>query len=458
MAEAASGTKEAGPGDIKSLILPRNLEAEEGVIGCLILAPKEVIPLVSKIVSGDQFFDTELGKLFTVCSYLSEAGKPIDNYKWLLGELPKHGVNFEMATMVRLATQQPNWSHAVYFAEQVRDTSRLRKFIGIGSRLVSMAHAKNAEPRDLESWFDAQAVAARHGEQGTDELIGDVMQKVVTHFEERLHSGNKPVLLSGFPSADERGFVFAPGELTVLAARTGMGKTTLATQVGMHHALQGRAVLMASLEMRTTEVAGRLLAASSGNNYQTIRMGMIDEICIQQMRAEADRQSQTPFWLWSPGRVKVGQIHAMASMRKAASNIELLIVDLLQCVKWDQSKDEEHHAYGKVTKGLRDIAQQLQIPVMLIAQLSRGAEGERPTLKHLKGSGAIEEDADIVALLHAERHKSSVVDLIVEKNRFGSPGTAQLRFVASESRFADPSQDARANPNYRSEFDSYNNQ
>lgn len=432
--------------------LPRSQIAEEGVIGCLMLSPADVLPLVGQIVSGEQFFGRDLGKLFTVCRYLSEAGKPIDNTGWLITELPKHGITITLAELVRLATQQPNWAHATYYAEQIRDSYRLRKFIAIGQRLIDLSHERESKPEAVESWLDSQVLAARHGDQSGDELLGDVMQRVVNDFEEKLKAGNKPVLLSGFPAADECGFVFAPGELTVLAARTGMGKTTLATQVGLHHAYHGRCVLMASLEMRKTEVAGRLLAAAAGQNYQALRVGRIDDICVKQMRDKANEAMELPFRLWSPGRVTTGRIHAMASMRKASSDVQLLIVDLLQCVKWDDPRDEEHHAYSKITKSLRDIAQQLQIPVMLIAQLSRGAEGERPTLKHLKGSGAIEEDADIVALLHSQERKATEVELIVEKNRFGSPGSTKLVFVGSQSRFADPSAEVRYHGNYRPVF------
>lgn len=433
-------------------IAPHSVQAEEGVIGCLLLSPRDVLPLVSRIVTGEQFFDATLGKVFTVCSYLSEAGKPVNNLRWLFTELPKHGAALDLAEVLRIGEQHPHHGHAVYYAEQVRDLARLRKLCLVGAELSRRAYTDGADPAELESWLEAQAAATRHGDQSGDELIGDVMQRVVSEFEARLKSGSNPVILSGFPSADDRGFVFSPGELTVLAARTGMGKTTLATQVGMHHAGKGRCVLMASLEMRTTEVAGRLLAAASGNNYQTMRVGHFDEITVKQMREVANSTGELPFRLWSPGRVKVGAIHAMASMRKATSNVELLIVDLLQCVKHDDHRDDEHQAYGKITKGLRDIAQQLQIPVMLVAQLNRGAEKERPSLANLKGSGAIEEDADTVALLHGDRHKSEV-ELIIEKNRFGSPGSTTLRFVKEQSRFADPSAEIQHHRNYRAEFE-----
>lgn len=414
-----------------------NIQAEEGVVGCLMLGPGEVLPLVTPIVSGDMFFDRELGKVFDVCCYLSQAGKPINNHKWLWGELPKHGTTIAINELIRLATQQPHYAHARYYAEQVRDLARLRKFASIASQLESMAYSTGIEPAEVERWLDGQVLAARHGDQAGDEILGDVMQRVVNDFESRLQHGNLPVLLSGFPTADQCGFVFAPGELTVLAARTGMGKTTLATQVGLHHANKGRCVLMASLEMKSTEVAGRLLAAASGNNFQALRIGRIDDVCVSDLRKAANGFADVPFRLWSPGRVTVGKIHAMSTMRKATNDVQLLIVDLLQCVKWDDHRDEEHHAYSKITKGLRDIAQQLQIPVMLVAQLSRGAEGERPSLKHLKGSGAIEEDADVVAMLHSEKRKSETVELIIEKNRFGSPGTVPLKFAPAESRFLD---------------------
>jgi replicative DNA helicase len=429
------------------------VRAEEGVIGCLMLNPREVLPLVSPIVGGQQFLDPELGKLFTICANLADAGKPIDNARWLIGELPKFGISGRMiGEALRLGTQEPTFGHAVYFAEQVRDASRLRKFSALAKRLAEKAESFDADPAAIEGWLDAAVLSARHGTPHGAELIGDVMHRVVDGYAERLKTGHRPVLLSGLPAADERGFVFSPGELTVIAARTSMGKTTLATQIGMYHAGKGRQVLMASLEMKSTEVASRLLASASGYNHQALRMGNIDQPCIDELREAANDIGKTPFRLWSPGRVKVGRISAMATLAKASHGLELLIVDLIQCIQPDDPSDKEHTAFGKATKGLRDIAQQLQVPVILVAQLNRGAEGERPTLSNLKGSGAIEEDADVVALLHADRQKSDRVDLIIEKNRFGALGTVELAFVKKQTRFADVSVEIEHNPNYQPEF------
>jgi replicative DNA helicase len=409
-------------------------------LGCLILEPSSVAPVLARIVTAADYFDHSMGKLVMAAVQLHQAGKSVADPYLLLAEYRAMGLGelIDLNGLNEAIKSTPHYSRAQEYAEQIRDFARLRKLVSLGEQMKRRASEPGAECEDVLSWLDSQVLTVRHGAASGSQLIGEVMLEVVRDYEARLHTGEKPVLLSGFPTADERGFVFAPGELTVLAARTSMGKTTLATQIGMYHAARERQVLMASLEMRSKEVASRLLATASGNNHQALRIGNVNEQNIHGMMRAVSDVGDTPFRIWSPGRVKVGQIHAMASLDKARYGIQLLIVDLLQCVKYDDPRQEEHVAFGQITKGLRDIAQQLQIPVILLAQLNRGAEGERPTLKSLKGSGEIEQDADVIAFLHAASRNSETVELMVAKNRFGAPGSAMLKFLPAQTRFADP--------------------
>lgn len=435
--------------------------AEAATLAGLLMAPNVAAPILSRIVTEHDYNDSEIGKLVQATIRMHQAGRPVCDPIVLLADwqsMGLHGVLTTQAGIARLlVNDSSSANHVAYYAERVRDLSRLRKLVVLARQLEAKAASGKEEPEDLVGWMDSQALAIRHSASNDCQLVGEVMSAVIDDYEKKMLAGEKPALMSGFPLADENGFVFSPGELTVLAARTSMGKTTMATQIGMWHAIKGRSVMMATLEMKSTEVASRLLAVASGNNHQALRLGRVDEISIKQMRDARESIGSIPFRLWSPGRVKVGQIHAMASLAKSANKIELLIVDLLNVVKPDESKDAEHVALGKITKGIRDIAQQLQIPVILVAQLSRGAEGEPPSLKHLKGSGEIEQDADVIAFIHSKKRGSSDIELIIAKNRFGTIGSVPLKFIANETRFADPSAEVRASSNYRSEFDAYNN-
>lgn len=435
--------------------------AETATLASLLLDPHSAAPILSKLVTANDYNDSDLGKFVAATIQLHQAGRPVRDPIVLLADWQAMGLTGELTTQAGIArllvNDSSSVSHTTYYAERVRDLSRLRKIVVLARQLEAKAATGKEQPEDLVGWMDSQALGIRHSATNDCQLIGEVMSTVIDDYEAKMIAGEKPALMSGFPRADENGFVFSPGELTVLAARTSMGKTTMATQIGMYHAAKGRSVMMATLEMKSTEVASRLLAVASGNNHQALRLGRVDEIAIKQMRDARAAIGSIPFRLWSPGRVKVGQIHAAASLAKASSKIELLIVDLLNVVKPDESKDAEHVALGKITKGIRDIAQQLQIPVILVAQLSRGAEGEPPNLKHLKGSGEIEQDADVIAFIHSKQRASPDVELIIAKNRFGTIGSVPLKFIANETRFADPSAEVRASSNYRSEFDSYNN-
>jgi len=435
--------------------------AEEATLASLLVNPSSAAPVLSKIVTEHDYNDSEIGKLVAATIQLHQAGRPVRDPIVLLADWQSMGLTGAITTQAGLARLLVNDSssaaHATYYAERVRDLSRLRKLVLLARQIESKAATGKSEPEELIGWMDSQVLGIRHGGTNDCQLVGDVMGQVIDDYERKMLAGEKPALMSGFPRADENGFVFSPGELTVLAARTSMGKTTMATQIGMYHAMKGRSVMMATLEMKSTEVASRLLAVASGNNHQALRLGQVDEIAIKQMRDAREAVGSIPFRLWSPGRAKVGQIHAAAALAKASNKIELLIVDLLNVIKPDDSKDIEHVALGKITKGIRDIAQQLQVPVILVAQLSRGAEGEPPSLKHLKGSGEIEQDADVIAFIHSKKRASPDVELIIAKNRFGTIGSVPLKFIANETRFADPSSEVRASSNYRSEFDDYNN-
>lgn len=392
------------------------------------------------MVSAADFSDQRIGKAVEGVAALFKAGRPVGDVRLLEADLLQMGVDPEFANRVqltRMVVELGSGGAVGFHAERIRDKSRLRRMFDAAARFRDRVTAYDSTPDDVLSWLEGQMLTLRHGAASTAKPIDEVFASVISDMQSRVGTGDRQVLLSGLPCADSLGFVFGPGELSILAARPGVGKTSLATQIAMHHAAKGRAVLMASLEMNDRELGSRLLVASAGHNHQTIRMGRIDQGIVDDLQAAKEDIGKVPFYVWSPGRVKAGVIHAAAAVLKASQNIQLLIVDYLGLVKADDYSRARHEQVGMATKALRDIGQQLQIPVLVLCQLNREAATSRPRLDNLRESGDIEQDADIVAFLHREEDVTADVELIVEKNRQGGIGSTKLLWRAEQTRFED---------------------
>lgn len=432
-----------------------DLRAEEATLSSLILDPWRSVPILVKSVSESDFYDSAIGKLIFATITLHQAGQPVSDPIFLLNAWKQLGINDPLATeygIIKLVDHTASTAHVQYHADIVRELGQRRKLVQILHQLQNKATEANAKIEDLFGWLDSQVLSIRHGASKAARLAHEVMDDVISQLEAQSLKKERSVLLSGFPAADERGFVFAPGEMVVLAARPGVGKTTIAAQIGLYHASQGRTVLMASLEMKDRELVSRFLVSSAGYNHQDIRTGIIDEVCLKDLRRAKEEFGTPPFVVWSPGRVKSGMIHATASVTKATRGLELLIVDYIGYVTPDDTTQKRNEQIGVITKALREIGQQLQVPVLALAQSNRSQDKDRPTLSSLGESADIERDADIVAFLHAEKEGATDVELIIAKNRQGSKGTVRLKFDAVATRFIDPSVDVRLNKNYESSF------
>lgn len=432
-----------------------NTRAEEATLSSLILDPARSAPILMKSVSEGDYHDPTIGKLVFETITLFQAGQPVADPIFVLNAWKQLGVNDPLATtygLVKLVDNASSVAHVQYHADIVRELGQKRKLVRILRQMQTKTAAPDAKLDDLFGWLDSQVLSIRHGATKGARLAHEVMDDVITQLEAQSLKKERSVLLSGLPAADERGFVFAPGEMVVLAARPGVGKTTLAAQIGLHHASQGRTVLMASLEMKDRELVSRILVSSAGYNHQDIRTGIIDEICLNDLRRARDDFGTPPFVVWSPGRVKTGMIHATAAVTKASRGLAMLIVDYIGYVTPDDHSQKRNEQIGVITKALREIGQQLHIPVLALAQSNRSQDKDRPTLSSLGESADIERDADIVAFLHTEKEGATDVELIIAKNRQGSKGTVRLKFDPVATRFIDPSVDVRLNTNYEPSF------
>lgn len=429
--------------------------AESCIAGMAVFDPANVAPRTSHFLSRQDFFNSGHGLVYEACCNAYNAGHAIDPRTDRYNDLGRAIQNTPYFTQVREACKHIEWiydestrrqflrnntpatsSDCIYFAERIRDMAISRR------ACVTMADAMQAlqvSPDDPGTTMDLLTARCNQMRQGMagrgPKEAWEAFQEVIADAEARTRHDGPSKLFSGLPSADQAGLIFGEGELSVLAARPGVGKTALAAQVAMHHATKGRGVMIASLEMSHKELAARILngKARMGSTMRTATR--IDDLAVQELRTARDQLGRIPLWLWSPGRVSAAQIAAEASLCHAVQGLKLLIVDYIGLVKYEGTQRERYMQVGEIVKQLRDIGQKLQIPVLALAQLSRAAESEEPKLSHLRESGDIEQDADVVAFLHKE--SPTKTHLIVGKNRHGNSGRCELLWIPEETTFID---------------------
>jgi replicative DNA helicase len=355
---------------------------------------------------------------------------------------------------MKRANRIANVAHVKHHADELRNLSRLRGMVVAADEFREAILSRGAKADEVVAALEASVLTLRHGAATDASPIGALWDDVIAEYEAQLSSGERRIILSGLPTLDDLGFVFAPGELAVLAARPGVGKTALALQVGMHHATKGRAVLFVSLEMKGKELGSRVLLPAAELNHHWLRTGKVDAQAIAQMKTARAELGAPPLFVWSPGRVKAGIIHAAASVLKASSDIKMLIVDYIGLVRPDDPGRQRYEQIGEIVKALRGIGQHLEIPVLALCQLNREGEkdNKRPRLSNLRESGDIEQDADLVAFLHPTAENR--VDLILEKNRQGARGYRNLQWLPEHTRFDDS---ASSKPNYDRSMEDFNN-
>lgn len=427
---------------------------ERHLLASIILHPP-AIEKVSQMVSAADFFDADLGHAFASTVEVHRAGRPLDDPSLLFADWTAAGVSSTVASLkyvTNLIQELPHGGHAIYYAENIAELSMRRKLLKLADELGSSALDRQRKSDELPLWLDGKLRSINHGTASQAKPIATVWAEAIDELRERVSNPEPSVLLSGLPAADARGFVFGNCELAVLAARPGVGKTSLATQIAMHHAGKGRTVLFASLEMRDKELAMRPLVACAGHNHQLIRTCRIDQDMVNDLTAARGTLGDIPLYVWSPGRVRASTIHATASLLKASSDLRLLIVDYIGLVRADESGRQRYEQVGQIVKSLRDIGQQLEIPVLALCQLNREADAQEPRLANLRESGDIEQDADVVAFLHpCDAKDEKQVDLIVAKDRHGAIGRARLIWHKEQTVFEDPTI-----PKRHSDFDRFN--
>ncbi len=411
--------------------------SELALIGAVLLDSHQMT-VVSGIVDGSQFDDRDLGQWFDLLCDMHDAGQSIGDMALVRSRLKAAGLldriggiaGIAKATMATEAATNAKW-----YAQQIRQAAIGRKLLVIGQEIVSRAGAGDS-PADITAWAEAalnQCSAASDAKQAI--TISEATREAIERIEAiQTQSKQMGVPTGLYPLDESIGGLYA-GELAILAARPSIGKSALGAQVAMHAASKNRPVIFVSLEMTSHDLAMRQLASELGVECRELRAGEITRDQIDAAKLYADAVSSFPFHIWSTRSATVQKIRACAKVQKATGGLSLLVVDYLGLVHAADRRKPRWEQVSEVSGDLKSLALELEIPVLALCQLNREAEKAAPRLDHLRDAGAIEQDADVVMLLHREDRNATVATLDVAKARNGVTGPLTLGFDPARVQF-----------------------
>lgn len=423
---------------MSDLMPPNDVLAEQAVLGCVLLSA-QARREVGEILAVEDFYRNAHQAIYAASLTLLQDAQGVDAIT-VAAELERRGDLARVGTAAYLITLQqavPTTANAAYYAEIVAAKAVQRRMIEAGTRIVQMGYAS-----DADSTADMVARARSELDKLSSAVAtGDVieMADLVPAALAELEQPLAPGYPTGFADLDDTlGGGLHPGTLTVIGARPGVGKSILCLQFAAGVARAGFGALMFSLEMSRSELMNRFFADAATIELTRLHGHALEDDDWRRLRLKTDAIATWPLAVADIPRIGLAGIAARARERAAtARGLALVVVDYLQLVTPADSKATREQQVSALSRGLKLLARELNVPVVAAAQLNRGPEQrteKRPVLSDLRESGAIEADADTVMLLHDEPDKAGELEVILAKNRHGPKATVRLSWTPAYAR------------------------
>ncbi|QDT04917.1 Replicative DNA helicase [Rubripirellula lacrimiformis] len=461
--------KEPSAAEVLAREPPFDLDAEMGVLGSVLLLPEISDEIAS--LKAEDFYSDANRKIYHAMREMYDSGEKID-ITLLVSRLRTQGDYDSVggaAYLAQLSGAVPNAAHAVYYADIVTEKSVYRRLINSSTEILRDAYEQTGTAKELCAQAEQKVFAIMDGRSSQSvHSISDVLHQAMDRMEARLRDeyvdGGAETGLKGF---DDMTGGLHNGELIILAARPSMGKTALAMNIAEHCAIVQRApVLFVSLEMSGIELADRMLCSLARVNGHRLRNGSISSDDRDRLIGKANEISEAPLYVDdSPSRT-VSEIAATARrIKRRQDALGLIVIDYLQLIDPDNSRDPRQEQVAKIARRLKGMARELEVPLLCLSQLNRQAEegkDHRPKLSHLRESGAIEQDADVVMFVHREEYYhrgedkaqfAGQAEIIISKQRNGPVGDVELTWEAEFTKFSDRAPDRHSEFDGLAEFD-----
>src|ERR1700704_1409999 len=436
---------------------PHSVEAEQGVLGSMLISPRDTIAEAVERINEEYFYVPAHQTIYTVLVELWNAGQGIDliTFTQVLRDRNVLDAIGGASFVTSLFTFVPTAANIEYYIEIVRDKYILRSIIAAATESVRRAYEEQDEVNNLLDEVEQRIFAV-----GEDRFKGQMLSmkdQVMEAIEaiEKLYErkGGITGISTGFVEFDRMTSGLHPAEMIVIAARPSMGKTALAMNIAEHVAIESKLpVGVFSLEMSSQQLVQRLLCSRARVNLQKVRDGFLGERDFPNLTTAASKLAEAKIFIDDSAGLSILELRAKARRLKAQQDVQLMIVDYLQLLRSPsrRAQDNRQLEISEISAGLKGLAKELKIPLIVVAQLNRQPEarsGGKPRLSDLRESGSIEQDADLVGLLvrpeiyeedeEARAEKAGEAELIIAKQRNGPVGEIALTFLKEFTRFED---------------------
>lgn len=429
-------------------IPPHSAEAEQAVLGAMLMN-KEAISMASEIITGEDFYQTAYGILFDCIVEMFQQGKPVDliTLQDYLKEkdVPPEISNMEFARDLLMQAQTS--ANADTYAKIVREKSVMRRLIKVNEETANTCYQQN-KPLD-EILEDAQKKVFELAETGNSEEYVPIRQVVLNALDviERASKtkGTVTGIPTGFIDLDYKLSGLQRSDLVLIAARPSMGKTAFVLNIAQHVAFrQNLAVAIFSLEMSKEQLVNRLFALESKVDAQKLRTGDLDDSDWERLIESANIIGNSNLIIDDTPSISIGELRSKCRKYKLEHDLGIIIIDYLQLMTAGGKQESRQQEISEISRSLKALARELDVPVVALSQLSRAVEGRpdhRPMLSDLRESGAIEQDADMVMFLYRddyynkESEKKGIAEVIIAKQRNGPIGTVELLWLPNYTKF-----------------------
>ncbi|MBZ4687754.1 MAG: replicative helicase [Clostridia bacterium] len=428
---------------------PQSNDAEQSVLGSILLDPDAIYHVMEKVKPED-FYRRAHRIIYEVMLDLNEKSEPIDMLT-VIEEIRRRGQLEEVggATYIAtLANAVPTAANAPHYAQIVAEKAVLRSLITAASKIVQKGYDGNNEAEQLLD--EAEQLIFEISQNRRKAGFSSIKEVLVESFDqlEKLsqHSGE----ITGIPTftdLDKLLSGFHNSDLIICAARPGMGKTSFCLNIAARTALREKIpVAIFSLEMSKDQLVQRIWSAEAMVNQHKLRTGKLDEEEWKRLVEAAGPLSNAPIYIDDTPGISVLEVRAKARRLKSEKGLGLIIIDYLQLMQSHRKVDNRQQEITQISMSLKALARELNVPVLALSQLSRAVEqsaDKKPNLSHLRESGALEQDSDVVIFIHRPEYydedtdKKGVSEIIVAKHRHGPVGTVELAFLAEYTKFVD---------------------
>lgn len=429
--------------------LPYSLEAETAVLGSVII-DKECLLEVMEIISADDFYLEKNKAIYQAITSLFNRNIPVDVIT-LYDELTAQGIYEQIGGkeyILDVVNSVPSTENVKHYAQIVSDKAQLRKLIGLCQEIETAGYESKG----------AQEVT-EHAVQKIFDLVSEREVSGVTHIKSILYQnynkmaemmgrqGGVSGIPTGFSELDRKLSGLHPSTLILIAARPAMGKTSFAINIAQNIAInQNIPVLIFSLEMSKEELVNRIICSEARIESDKMRSGEITPEDMNRFLDVMDPLSKAPIYIDDTASIKVTELRAKAKRLKLEKGLGLIVIDYLQLMNGSRSENRQVEI-AEISRSLKILAKELEVPVIAVSQLSRGPESrtdKKPMLSDLRESGAIEQDADVVMLLFREEYykpetteKHNIGECIIAKHRAGEVGTFEMTWLGKYTSFYD---------------------